>query len=59
MLPNFFAASHFQKNELEHVIPDWKGGNSGMHILYPPTKSLPTRIRAFIDIAHDQLKELN
>lgn len=51
MLPDFLCQEYLSSKELISVIPSWRSKNENVHILYPPTKNLSKRVKAFIDLA--------
>ena len=49
ILPDFFCKEYLEKKELIRLIPTWKSTTENIHILYPPSKNIPLKLRAFID----------
>lgn len=51
VLPDFICQNFLDKKELVRVIPSWGSKPEMSHILYPPTKNLSKRVKAFIEVA--------
>jgi LysR family transcriptional regulator for bpeEF and oprC len=51
VLPDFMCQSYLDKKDLVRVIPSWGSRPEMSHILYPPTKNLSKRVKAFIEVA--------
>ena len=50
-LPDFFCREHLEAKKLVRIIPSWQSKTGNIHILYPPTKKLPKKVRLFIELA--------
>lgn len=48
-LPDFYAREALASGQLVRVLPHWAGAPRNIHLLYPPTLSLPLRTRRLID----------
>jgi DNA-binding transcriptional LysR family regulator len=48
-LPDFYAREALASGQLVRVLPQWTGAPRNIHLLYPPTLSLPLRTRRLID----------
>lgn len=53
VLPDFLCQKYILSKELIRVVPSWKSKSENVHFVYPPTKNLPKRVKAFIDLAMD------
>ena len=51
VLPDFLCEKYIMSKELVRVIPTWKSKSENIHIVYPPTKNLPKRVKEFIEVA--------
>jgi DNA-binding transcriptional LysR family regulator len=51
VLPDFICQKYIDNKELVRVIPSWSSRADTSHILYPPTKNLPKKVKLFIDLA--------
>ncbi|MGD8925816.1 MAG: LysR family transcriptional regulator [Thioalkalispiraceae bacterium] len=52
--PTFIAYQSIQRNELVPILQDYAIPNINAHIIYPPTRHLSQRVRAFIDFLVDR-----
>ena len=46
---------HLRSGRLVHVLPEWRSESAPVCALYPSSRQLPTRLRAFIDAMVDSL----
>ena len=51
-LPDFYCKKFIKNGELVKLFPKWNPDKDTIHMLYPPTKNLPLKVRKFIDIAN-------
>lgn len=49
LVPSFEVAEHVRAGRLVRVLPGWSLGNFTLHAVYPPTRHMPSRLRAFLD----------
>ncbi|MFK7827120.1 MAG: LysR family transcriptional regulator [Oligoflexales bacterium] len=49
-LPDYFCKEHLERKELIKLIPSWKSKTENIHILYPPSKNISRKVRAFIEL---------
>lgn len=49
ILPMFIADADLQNGRLIRVLPDYEIPTVGLHVLWPPNRLQPTRVRNFID----------
>ena len=49
LLPTFIAGADLREGRLRTILGDYKVPPSSLYAMYPPTKNLPSKTRAFID----------
>lgn len=49
LVPDFIAADAVQSGRLQRVLTDYDAGQLGIYIVYPYTRHVSARLRAFID----------
>jgi DNA-binding transcriptional LysR family regulator len=49
LLPDFFVVENVRNGRLVRILQHAESPELGMYLLYPPTRHLPTQVRAFID----------
>lgn len=49
MLPLFAATTQLDTSSLCRVLPDWRGPEAGMHVVYPSGRHLSVKTRSFVD----------
>ena len=54
-LPSFLAAPALARGELQQVLPDHRYPPRFVHAVYPTSRHLQTKVRAFIDFLHAEL----
>jgi DNA-binding transcriptional LysR family regulator len=47
--PSFIASPALKRGTLVSVLPTFEDTPLGIHVLYPPTRHLTTKVRAFVD----------
>lgn len=47
--PTFFLYSASKTHALEFVLPDFEWSSAFLHVVYPPTRQVSARVRAFAD----------
>lgn len=53
IVPAFEAAPHIHAGRLVRLVPGWSLGTFVLHAVYPPTRFVPGKLRAFLDcVAH-------
>lgn len=57
-LPSFLCAEEAKQHRLEKVLPDWHGEEATFSFVYPAQRFVTPKIRAFIGVAEQLLKEL-
>lgn len=55
LLPTYLCKVACDEGRLQRVLPQWHAKADPVHVLYPRQKFVPPRLRAFIDIATDEL----
>ncbi len=53
--PDFICWRDLASGKLEAVLEDWATGEFWLHLLTPPGRGAPKKIRAFSDFMHDHL----
>ncbi|MEM9619277.1 MAG: LysR family transcriptional regulator [Pseudomonadota bacterium] len=48
--PSFFLFEHIEATALQPVLCDFAWSNMNLYVVYPPTRQLSARVRAFINI---------
>lgn len=56
-LPSFLCAEENQKNELVRVLPQWRGDRVAISLVYPGQKFVAAKVRAFMAVAEEVLKQ--
>jgi DNA-binding transcriptional LysR family regulator len=51
VLPDFICQNYIDSKELIRILPSWSSKSETSHILYPPTKNLSKKVKAFIEVA--------
>jgi DNA-binding transcriptional LysR family regulator len=51
ILPEFYCDDLIEEKRLLRVVPSWISKLGHIHILYPPTKNLPKRVKEFISLS--------
>lgn len=51
--PDFIAFTDINAGRLEPVLDDWAGPEAWLHVLTPPGRAAPRKLRAFSDFMHD------
>jgi LysR family transcriptional regulator for bpeEF and oprC len=52
----FAVAPAVRRGELEPVLPDWEAGLRPVHVLYPSSRQLSTRVRCVVDWVLERLR---
>ena len=55
VLPEFVAQKYIDLGVLQRVLPMLEGKKAHLHLVFPPSKKMPRRTRAFIDTAFETL----
>jgi DNA-binding transcriptional LysR family regulator len=57
LLPDWLIREDIRSGRLLRVLPRWKAKDMPMHVVYPSRRTLPLRVRAFVDFAADYYKK--
>lgn len=57
LLPTFICETETKKNKLVRILPEWRSDVRPVSFVYPPQKFVNPKLKAFIEIASDILKE--
>ncbi|WP_241574788.1 LysR family transcriptional regulator [Rosenbergiella nectarea] len=57
LLPNYQCNLAYNGGNLVQILPGWYAKKDPIHIVYPKHRYMSPTLRAFIDIAHEQLKK--
>jgi DNA-binding transcriptional LysR family regulator len=49
MLPTFIVGADLQQGTLRRILPHYNPPQLSLYAIYPPTRQLPAKVRAFID----------
>ncbi|QFT31995.1 HTH-type transcriptional regulator DmlR [Labrenzia sp. THAF82] len=58
VLPELIAAPALRTNQLSRVAPDWFARHVPVHLVYQPQRLMRPAVRAFVDLAADQIPKL-
>jgi DNA-binding transcriptional LysR family regulator len=50
VLPDYLVADDLAAGRLVQLLPDWSLPSGGIHVVFPPTRFRPAKVRAFVDI---------
>lgn len=59
LLPDFFVREQLKRGELVEVLTGMTDSSVGLFVVYPQSKHVSTKIRAFLDFLVDFLQETN
>ncbi|WP_295902011.1 LysR family transcriptional regulator [uncultured Bdellovibrio sp.] len=57
LLPTFICEMETKKNKLVRILPEWRSDVRPISFVYPPQKFVNPKLKAFMDLAIDDLKE--
>jgi DNA-binding transcriptional LysR family regulator len=57
LLPTFICKPGLIAGDLVHLLPEWRGKADPVHLVYPRQRFMPPKLRAFIDLAQDELRQ--
>lgn len=57
LLPVYLCRSDGDSGRLTRVLPEWHAKVDQIHIVYPRQRFIPSRLRAFIDLASQELQQ--
>lgn len=55
LVPTFLAADHVQRGELVPVLPQWRTAQGSVSLVWPASRHLAPRVRAFIDLMSERM----
>jgi DNA-binding transcriptional LysR family regulator len=55
VLPAFLCANDLERGTLVHVLDGWSPGEVAVHLVYPSSRHLSARVRAFVDLVIERL----
>src|SRR5690606_10504800 len=55
LLPTFVCKTELATGDLVRLLPEWHGRADPVHLVYPRQRFMPPKLRAFIDLAHEEL----
>jgi DNA-binding transcriptional LysR family regulator len=55
VLPAFLCANDLERGTLVHVLDGWSPGEVSVHLVYPSSRHLSARVRAFVDLVVERL----
>lgn len=56
LLPWYLCREECAKGSLVRVLPNWHAKSDPIHIVYPRQRFVPPKLRAFVDMAADELR---
>ncbi len=57
-LPTFIVGDAIRKGEIKIIMNDWQSQTENISLLYPSSKHLSAKVRAFVDMAVEHFKPL-
>ncbi len=58
LLPTYFCRTEMREGGLVRILPEWIGKADPVHLVYPGQKFVAAKVRAFVDVAVDALKQV-
>jgi len=55
VLPSFLCANDLERGKLVPVLAGWSPGEVSVHLVYPSSRHLSARVRAFVDLVVERL----
>jgi DNA-binding transcriptional LysR family regulator len=55
VLPTFLCANDLERGKLVRVLDGWSPGEVSVHLVYPSSRHLAARVRAFVDLVVERL----
>lgn len=56
LLPSFMAATAVRNRTLDIVLPEWRPSPVPVHAVFPSTRYLAPKVRAFVDLAKEKFR---
>jgi DNA-binding transcriptional LysR family regulator len=57
LLPTYTCKPELAAGDLVRVLPGWQGKAHPVHLVYPRQRFMPPKLRAFIDLAQEELRK--
>lgn len=57
LIPTFLCVNEVKSGKLVRVLGNWRSNFRPVHFVYPPQKFVSPKIKAFIDVASDLIKD--
>jgi DNA-binding transcriptional LysR family regulator len=54
-MPLFMGASLEGDRRLQRVLPDWRGPEGGLYVVFPSSRHLSAKVRSFVDFLSNEL----
>ena len=55
-MPTFITYKEIESGELVHILPNYRNPPAAVHAIYPKTRHLSHRVRAFVDFLVERFK---
>ncbi len=56
LLPRYLCREECASGKLVQVLPDWHARADPIHVVYPRQRFMPPKLRAFVDLAAEELR---
>jgi len=56
-LPSRLCSADIVAGRLTELLPEWSFRTVNLNLLYPSSRLIPSKVRAFIDFAMEQFRE--
>jgi DNA-binding transcriptional LysR family regulator len=56
LLPETVAGEYLRRGELRRVLPGWVSPEEGIYAVYPSSRFIPAKVRAFVDFVATELR---
>lgn len=50
VLPDYLIAADLEAGRLEHVLPQWRLPDGGIHVVFPAARFRPVKVRVFVEM---------
>lgn len=57
-LPYFYVAKEIESGKLKVVLTNYEMSNLNLYILYPKSRTVPSKVRAFVDFLKEEAKNM-
>jgi DNA-binding transcriptional LysR family regulator len=55
LLPAFQCMADLRARRLERVLPDWKAPSTPVHVVYPSTRYVSSKVKSFVEHLHERM----